>query len=143
MGFEAEICFLADLRVLVAPIASSDPIPITAPELSGLSGFVSPQLQVPVDSETTHAGQVQINSNPITPTIERSEPELSGSDLLFFDSELTRMGCRQRCRDMSGLSLCLCGESVQPSDVGSIRCQRTGCETTWVSNGVDFTQAPG
>ena len=39
---------------------------------------------------------------------------------------------------MSGLSLCLCGESVQPDDTGSIRCQRTGCETVWVSNCCEF-----
>jgi hypothetical protein len=39
---------------------------------------------------------------------------------------------------MSGLSQCLCGERVEPDDVGSIRCQRTGCETIWVSDCVDF-----
>jgi len=48
------------------------------------------------------------------------------------------MGCRQRCRDMSGLSQCLCGVSVQKGDLGLIQCQRDGCETTWVSNCVDF-----
>ena len=47
-------------------------------------------------------------------------PEPSGSDAVFFDTELTHMGCRQRCRDMSGLSQCLCGERVEPDDVGSI-----------------------
>ena len=51
---------------------------------------------------------------------------------------LTRVGRRRRCRDMSGLSLCLCRESVQPCNVASIRCQRTGCETIWVSPCVAF-----
>jgi len=105
--------------------------PHTAPEPSGPVSF-----QGLLDSKTTHTGQAQVKSNTIT---ERSEPGSSGSDLLFFNSELTRGGCRRRCRDMSGLSLCLCGESVHPGDVGSIRCQRTGCETTWVSTCVNCT----
>ena len=71
-------------------------------------------------------------ANPI------AAPKPSGSDILFFDSAPTRVGHKRRCRDMTGLSLCLCGESVQPGDVGSIRCQRAGCETIWVSNCVDF-----
>ena len=134
MTFGAEICFLADLRVPVAPIASADSIPITEPEPSGSVLFLP-------DSETTHIGvmgRAQIKSNPIA---ERSGPESSRSvppDILFLDSEPTRVGRRRRCRDMSGLSLCLCGESVKPSEIGSIQCQRAGCETIWVSKCVDF-----
>jgi hypothetical protein len=131
MTSEAEIHFLADLRVPVAPIASADSVLIAEREPSG---FDLPLL----DSETTHMGQAQIQSNPVA---ERSEPESSGSiplDILFLDSEPTRVGRRRRCRDMSGLSLCLCGESVQPGEIGSIQCQRAGCETIWVSKYVDF-----
>jgi hypothetical protein len=52
---------------------------------------------------------------------------------LFFESVPTCVGQRRKCRDMSGLSQCLCGDSARPDDAGSIRCQRTGCETVWVS----------
>ena len=65
----------------------------------------------------------------------------SGSDALFFDSEPTRGGRKQRCRDISGLSRCLCGESVKPDDGDSIKCRRAGCETVWVSNCVDFASS--
>ena len=75
-------------------------------------------------------------------SIPNAAPEPSGSDVSFFDSEPTRMGSRQRCRDTGGLSLCLCGESVQSGDVGSIRCQSAGCETIWVSD-LLVLQAPG
>ena len=61
-------------------------------------------------------------------------PKPSGSEVIFLDSEPTHVGCGRRCGDMSGLSLCLCGESAQPDDVGSIQCERTGCETVWVSS---------
>jgi hypothetical protein len=60
------------------------------------------------------------------------------STTLFFESELTCVGRRRKCRDMSGLSLCLCGDSARLDDAGSIRCQRAGCETVWVS----FTSDP-
>lgn len=55
------------------------------------------------------------------------------SEPFFLTSELTRAGRRRKCRDMSGLSLCLCGVSVRPDSMGSIQCQRAGCETVWVS----------
>jgi hypothetical protein len=48
--------------------------------------------------------------------------------------ELTHTGRRWKHKDISGLSQCLCGESVLLGDVGSIQCQRAGCETVWVSN---------
>ena len=34
-------------------------------------------------------------------------PEPSDSEVIFLDSEPTRVGCGRRCGDMSGLSLCL------------------------------------
>ena len=68
-------------------------------------------------------------------------PEPSGSGIVFFDTEPTRMGRRRRCRDMSGLSQCLCGVSVQQGDLGSIQCHRDGCETTWVSSCADFASS--
>ena len=83
-------------------------------------------------------GQAETNSIPIN---ERAEPESSGSGLSFFDSAPTHVGRKRRCRDMSGLSLCLCGESARPNDVGSIQCQGNGCETDWVSNCVKFASS--
>ena len=52
----------------------------------------------------------------------------------LLTSEPTRAGRRRKCRDMSSLSLCLCGVNMQPDTAGSIRCQRAGCETIWVSD---------
>ena len=74
------------------------------------------------------------SANPVSISV----PEPFSSDTLFLDTEPTRTGRRRRCRDMSGLSQCLCGESVQPHDVGSIQCQRAGCETIWVSYCIDL-----
>lgn len=116
--------------------ASADSVLITSPEPSGRTG--PPSFQDLLDPKTTHAGQVQVESNPI---IRQHEPDLSGS--LFFDSEPTRGGRKRKCRDMSGLSLCLCGECVQPGDIDSIRCHRTGCEMIWVSHCVDFVTFVG
>ena len=86
----------------------------------------------------THIGQVQIKDNPIP---ERSEPQPSGLNLLFFNSELTWVGHRQRCRDISDLSLCLCRENIQLNNVASVQCQRTRCEMIWVSTYVDFASS--
>jgi hypothetical protein len=101
----------------------------TKPDLSG-------SVLLPLDSEATHMGQIPTKIGPIPP-----EPEPSGSDNVFLDSEPTRVGRRRRCRDMSSLSLCLCGESVRPGETSSIQCQRAGCETIWVSNCVDFASS--
>ena len=40
----------------------------------------------------------------------------------FLDSEPTRAGRKRKAKDMSGLTLCLCGERAKPGDVGSIQC---------------------
>jgi hypothetical protein len=53
-------------------------------------------------------------------------------------TEMTRAGRRSKRKDMSGLSLCLCGEGAEPHVAGSIQCQRAGCETVWVSILVSF-----
>ena len=42
---------------------------------------------------------------------------------------------------MSDLSLCLCGENIQPDDVASVQCQRTRCKMIWVSTCVDFASS--
>ena len=68
-----------------------------------------------------------------TNSLSTPMPVTDQSTTLFFESEPTRVGRRRKCRDMSGLSLCLCGESARPDDAESIRCQRAGCETVWVS----------
>ena len=111
MIFEADTGFLADLRALLAPIASMDldSVPIAVP--------------APIAS---------------TDSIPMAASDSPGLNPIFFDSEPTRVGHKRRCRDMSDLSLCLCGGSVHPGDVGSIKCNRAGCEMVWVSNSVDF-----
>jgi hypothetical protein len=127
------ICFLADIWALAVPIASmsADSILITSPEPSDRTGPAS--LQDLLNPKMTLAGWVQVEPNPITGWHEPNSP---GS--LFFDSELTRRGHKWKCRDMSSLSLYLCGESMQPGDIDSIRCHRTGCKTIWVSHYVGF-----
>jgi hypothetical protein len=78
------------------------------------------------------AGNTHIPTT-IRPSINSHD---SGSDVqpFFFASEPTHAGRRRKCRDMSSLSLCLCGVSAQPDSVDSIQCQRAGCETVWVSD---------
>jgi|SRR6266852_6634991 len=50
----------------------------------------------------------------------------------FLDSEPTRAGRKRKAKDMSGLTLCFCGERSKPGNVGSIQCQKAGCATVWV-----------
>jgi len=129
--FKAKIGFSVDLQVLVASLTSADPAPITTPKPSG-----SILLNVPLNSKIIHVGKAQILSNAIT---EQSGTGLLDSNLQFFDSEPTCVGRKQRCRDISGLSVCLCGERVREGDVDSIKCHRNGCETIWVSCCIDFS----
>jgi len=67
------------------------------------------------------------------PTNSSSTPITNQPTSLFFESEPTQVGRRWKCRDMSGLSQCLCSDSARPDDTGSIWCQRARCETVWVS----------
>ena len=53
------------------------------------------------------------------------------------------VGCRQRCRDMSSLSICLCGESVQTDVlhvlyVLHVTCVSIGCSLVQFHTGVHF-----
>ncbi|KAH9983678.1 hypothetical protein BJV77DRAFT_966643 [Russula vinacea] len=48
--------------------------------------------------------------------------------------KLTCTGRRSKCKDMSRLSLCLCGESAQLGITSSIQCQRARCETVWAES---------
>ena len=76
---------------------------------------------------------------------DASGPEVSTCDLealfmdtgsptepVFLDSEPTRAGRKRKAKDMSGLSVCFCGERAKPGDVGSIQCRKAGCATVWV-----------
>jgi len=126
--FEADTGFLADLRALLAPIASEDSIPITAS--ASIPSVDSDSIPITVPAPTSIASADPV---PLAACDSRRP------NPLFFDTEPTRVGCKQRCRDMSDLSLCLCGQSVHPGDVGLIKCNRAGCETVWVSNSVDFS----
>ena len=56
----------------------------------------------------------------------------SPTEPIFLDSEPTRAGRKRKAKDMSGLSVCLCGEQAKPNNVGSIQCQKAGCATVWV-----------
>ena len=85
--------------------------------------------------------QVSVAPTARADPIPIAVPEPPESDVLFFNTEPTRLGRRRRCRDMSGLSLCLCGDSAQPDGVGSIRCHKAGCETVWVSKCLDFVSS--
>ena len=67
------------------------------------------------------------------PIAVNSEPIVVDSEPIFIDSEPTRAGRKRKAKDMTGLSVCLCGEHAKPDDVGSIRCRKTGCATIWVS----------
>ena len=49
--------------------------------------------------------------------------------------------CKQRCRDMSGLSQCLCSDNAKKDNAGSIQCKRVGCKTVWVSDCGDFASS--
>ena len=86
-------------------------------------------------AETELAGPAPalLNSEPIQTEGEVSA-RVSDPDPLFFESEPTCTGRRWKCRDMSGLFQCLCGETAKPNDEGSIQCQKVGCETVWVSS---------
>jgi hypothetical protein len=70
------------------------------------------------------------------------EPTRMGSstDPIFLDSEPTRVGRKWKAKDMSGLSICLCGEHAKPDDVGSIRCRKAGCATVWVCCSTTFSK---
>ena len=81
-------------------------------------------------AETELAGPALalLDLEPIQSKVEESArvPEGEGSarvsdlDPLFIESKPTHTGQRQKCRDMSGLSQCLCGETAKPNKEGSI-----------------------
>ena len=59
---------------------------------------------------------------------------VSDPEPLFFDSEPMCASRRWKCRDMSRLSQCLCGDTAKPNEEGLIQCQKVGCKTVWVSS---------
>ena len=137
--------FMKQPKVLVPP-AIPPPIPVIAHAMESTSEThttgIALRTAAPL-APKTHAvdmfatlekavGNIPNFVPPIATPPITSEP--SGSEVIFLDSEPTRVGCGRKCGDMSGLSLCLCGESAQLDDVGSIQCERTGCETVWVSS---------
>lgn len=56
----------------------------------------------------------------------------SPTEPIFIDSEPTRAGRKRKAKNMSGLSVCFCGEHAKSDDVGSIQCWKAGCATVWV-----------
>ena len=97
--------------------------------------FETQQSLVPPPTHHADTSIVHQSEGSKMPTNSLSTPipVTDQSTTLFFESEPTHVGRRRKCRDMSGLSLCLCSDSARPDDAGSIRCQRAGCETVWVS----------
>lgn len=83
------------------------------------------------NNNTTAASAMSPSNKPCSAPTDFSTSQM---EPFLLTSEPTRAGRKRKCRDMSNLSLCLCGISVQSDSVGSIRCQRAGCETVWVSN---------
>ena len=99
----------------------------------GDSTFEAQESPGPVPPPHMNTSIVHQSGGSQTPSNSLSTPVTDQSTTLFFESEPTRVGRRRKCRDMSGLSLCLCGESARRDDAESIRCQHAGCETVWVS----------
>ena len=113
-----------------------------------LVGFqVAAGLLYIVESEPAELAPALVDSEPMQTegevTMRESEGEavagevsvrVSDPEPLFFESEPTHAGQRRKCRDMSGLSQCLCGDTAKPNEEGSIQCQKVGCETVWVSS---------
>jgi hypothetical protein len=56
----------------------------------------------------------------------------------FLNSEPTHVWRKRKAKDMSGLTLCLCGECAEPGDVGSIQCRKAECATVWVCYSATF-----
>jgi hypothetical protein len=56
----------------------------------------------------------------------------SSTEPMFLDSEPTRVGRKRKAKNISGLTVCLCGVRAKPNEVDSIQCRKTGCETVWV-----------
>lgn len=101
-------------------------VPTYAMEGLGTGPEVSTQdIEAIMESETRSS---------IEPILLNSEPTRAGSltEPIFLDSEPTRTGRKRKAKDMSGLSLCFCGERARPGDVGSIQCRKAGCTTVWV-----------
>jgi hypothetical protein len=91
-----------------------------------------------LDSEPMHT-----QAGPSTePAFIDSEPMHAGplAEPAFIDSEPTRMGRKRKAKDMSGLTVCLCGERAKPGDVGSIQCRKAGCATIWVSHSATLSE---
>ena len=91
-----------------------------------------------LNSEPTHIGSL---TEPIM--FLNSEPTRAGSSTkpTFLDSEPTHAGRKQKAKDMSGLTVCLCGEHIKPGDEGSIQCQKAGCATVWVCDSATFDKS--
>ncbi|KAF8501131.1 hypothetical protein F5888DRAFT_1632900 [Russula emetica] len=68
------------------------------------------------------------------PILLESKPTRVGSltEPIFLDSKPTCAGRKRKAKDMSGLTVCFCGEHAKPGDAGSIQCQKAGCATIWV-----------
>lgn len=112
--------------------ANHDIIAATHPSIKSHSASESTIHPGPsVNSHTTTTIHPSTNGHNLPVDTSELQP-------FFLALESTRTGRRRKCRDMSSLSLCLCGVSAQPESVGSIQCQRAGCETVWVSGPSSF-----
>jgi hypothetical protein len=110
----------------LAHMGQADSIPITDPALSCTGPTNTIKTAEP---ELMH---IEPSPRPTT-SIAITEPEHAHMGPTT-ELEITHTGRRWKHKDMSGLSQCLCRESVLLGNVGSIQCQRAGCEMVWVSN---------
>ncbi len=116
---------------------------LSGPPEDMLVGFqVAAGLSYIVESEPTEPAPALVDSEPMQTEGEAAASEVSvrvsNPEPLFFESEPMCAGRRRKCRDMSGLSQCLCGDTAklneEGKEEGSIQCQKVRCETVWVSS---------
>jgi hypothetical protein len=82
------------------------------------------------DVEAIMAAETGSSSEPF---LLNSEPtRVASTEPIFLDSEPTHTGRKRKAKDMSGLTVCFCGERARPGDAGSIQCRKAGCATVWV-----------
>jgi len=77
---------------------------------------------------TDASGPGEVSTYDIEALMETGSP----TEPTFINSEPTRAGRKRKAKDMSGLSVCFCGEHAEPGNASSIQCRKAGCATLWV-----------
>jgi hypothetical protein len=131
-----------DVEAIIEAGSSTEPIlldseptrmgPLTKPILLGSEPMHAGSSTQPIflDSEPTRAGPLtehtllQVDYEPMHAGLS-TEP-------IFLNSEPMRTGRKRKAKDMSGLTICFCGERAKLGDAGSIQCRKAGCIAVWV-----------